>query len=59
MQKRLKSPALWMAVAALIFFVTKNWFGFEIPQWDTFIELLLSALMAFGILNNPTDKKNF
>lgn len=59
MKERLKSPVLWLAVAALVSFVVKNWLGFEIPEFDTFTELLLAALTAFGIVNNPTDKNHF
>jgi uncharacterized membrane protein len=59
MLERLKSPVLWLSVAALVSFVTKEWFGFEIPKFDTFVELLLAVLVAFGIANNPTDKSNF
>lgn len=59
MKERLKSPVLWLAVSALIAFITKNWLGFEIPEWDKFIELLLGVLVAFGVVNNPTDKEHF
>lgn len=55
MQNRLKSKVLWISVLALFYFVIKNWIGFEIPQWDMFVELLLSVLVGFGIINNPTD----
>ena len=59
MQNRLKSKVLWASVLALFYFVVKNWIGFEIPQWETFVELLLAVLVGFGIVNNPTDKNNF
>lgn len=59
MQNRFKSWALWVAVAALIAFVTKTWFNFEIPQFDVFVDLILTVLAAFGIINNPTDKEHF
>ena len=59
MQNRLKSRVLWLAVAALIAFVTKEWFGLEIPKFDEFVELLLTVLIAFGVVNNPTDQKHF
>ena len=59
MINRLKSPVLWLAVAALVTFITKNWLGFEIPKFDEFIELLLAVLVAFGVVNNPTDKEHF
>lgn len=59
MKERLKSPVLLLAVAALIAFITKNWIGFEIPDFDQFIELLLAVLVAFGVVNNPTDRNHF
>jgi hypothetical protein len=49
----------WSALAALLFFVAKTWFGFEIPGWDQFISLLIAVGVAFGIFNNPTEKKGF
>ena len=59
MKDRFKSPVLWLSIAALIAFVFKNWLGFEIPEWNTFVELLLAVLIAFGVVNNPADKENF
>ena len=59
MKERIKSPVLWLAIGALVAFVFKNWFGFEIPEWNTFVELFLAVLIAFGVVNNPTDKNNF
>ncbi len=58
-QPRYKSWALWLSVAALIVFVIKTYFQYEIPGWNDFVNLLLVVLTGFGILNNPTDKKNF
>ncbi len=59
MQNRFKSYVLWMAVAALVAFVTKEWIGWEIPKFDEFVELLLTVLVGFGVVNNPTDKSHF
>lgn len=59
MKERLKSPVLLLSVSALIAFITKNWLGFEIPNFDQFTELLLAVLVAFGVVNNPTDRKHF
>ncbi len=59
MQNRFKSYVLWMAVAALVAFVTKEWLGWEIPKFDEFVELLLTVLVGFGVVNNPTDKSHF
>jgi hypothetical protein len=58
-QNRFKSWALWLSVAALIAFVSKTYFNYEIPQFDTLVNLLLVVLTGFGILNNPTDKAKF
>jgi uncharacterized membrane protein len=57
--KRLASPVTIPAVAALVYFVVKTWVGFEIPGWDNFVTLLVAALLALGIVNNPADKDNF
>jgi len=59
MQNRYKSWALWVSVAALIGFVSKTYFGYEIPEFDTLVNLLLVVFAGFGIINNPTDKKHF
>ena len=55
MLKRFESPVVWTTLAALIAFITKEWFGFEIPKFDVFVELLLAFFIAFGIVNNPTN----
>ncbi len=59
MAERLKSPVLWLSCLALVAFVCKAWLGLEIPQFDTFAELVLAVLVAFGVVNNPTDKRHF
>ena len=59
LKERLKSPVVWTSTFALIFFILKKWLYFEIPQFDEFINLFLGVLIAFGIVNNPTDKENF
>jgi uncharacterized membrane protein len=59
MQSRFRSWALWLAVAALVGFVAKTYFNYEIPQFDTLVNMILVVLAGFGIINNPTDKQNF
>jgi len=56
-QNRFKSWALWLSVAALIAFVAKTYFGYEIPQFDTLVNLVLVVLTGFGLINNPTNPK--
>lgn len=58
-QSRWKSPVAWSALAALLFFVVKTWFGFEIPGWDDFVTLAIAAGVAIGIFNNPENKSGF
>ena len=58
-QSRWRSPVVWSAIAALIFFVVKTWVGFEITGWDQFVTLAIAAGIAVGILNNPEKKDGF
>ena len=56
MQNRLKSWALWLALAALIVFAVKEIWGLDIGEkMDQFLDLALPVLVAFGIINNPTN----
>jgi uncharacterized membrane protein len=58
-QSRWRSPVAWAGIAAAIFMIVKSWVGFEIPDWDKIVTTLISALVAFGILNNPEKKDGF
>ena len=58
--ERFKSWALWTAIAALVVFCVKEFAGVDISSTvDGFLNVLLPVLVAFGIVNNPTDRKNF
>ena len=59
MQERIKSPVVWLSVVALVGFVAKTYFNYEIPQLDTLADMVLAALIGFGVLNNPTNKIGF
>lgn len=53
-KEKLKSWALWLALAALIVFLVKTFTGWDIGGWmDDFLNVLLPVLTAFGIVNNP------
>ncbi len=57
MQNRLKSPALWTAIAALIIFCVKEFIGVDISDTiNGFLNVLLPVLVGFGIVNNPCNK---
>ena len=58
--ERFKSWALWTAIAALVVFCVKEFAGIDISGTvDGLLNVLLPVLVAFGIVNNPTDRKNF
>lgn len=56
-QNRFKSWGLWTAVAALVVFCVREFAGIDIqPTVDGLLDVLLPVLVAFGIVNNPTNK---
>ena len=57
---RFKSWAVWLSLGSFIVFVVKEFSGVDIsPTVDGLLNVLLPILVAFGIVNNPTDNKNF
>lgn len=57
---RFKSWAVWLALGALIVFCAKEFGGIDISGTvNGLLDVLLPLLVAFGIMNNPTDKSHF
>ena len=57
---RFKSWAVWLSIGALIAFCAKEFGGVDISsKVDGMLNALLPLLVAFGIVNNPTDKSHF
>lgn len=57
-KEKLKSWALWLALAALIVFLVKTFAHIDISGWmNDFLNVLLPLLVAFGVVNNP-DVRN-
>ena len=57
---RLKSWAVWVSIAALVVFCVKEFTGTDISETvDGLLNVLLPVLVAFGIVNNPTDPEHF
>ena len=55
---RFRSWALWLSLAALVVFCVKELCGMDISEnVNDFMNVLLPVLVAFGIVNNPTDSK--
>ena len=54
---RFKSWALWLSMAALVVFCVKEFAGIDISETvDGLLDVLLPVLVAFGVVNNPTDR---
>ena len=58
-QNKLKSKVVWTSTATLIIFILKTYFGYEIPQVDTLVDLILVLATVLGIFNNPNNKNSF
>lgn len=57
---RFKSWAVWLSLGAFITFCVKEFCGIDISATvDGFLNVLLPLLVAFGIVNNPTNKTGF
>ena len=57
---RFKSWAVWLAIGALIIFCAKEFGGIDISgKVNGLLDVLLPLLVAFGIVNNPTDREHF
>lgn len=57
---RFKSWAVWLSIGALAVFCAKEFGGIDISGTvDGLLDVLLPLLVAFGIVNNPTDSKHF
>jgi uncharacterized membrane protein len=57
---RFKSWAVWLSIGALVVFCAKEFGGVDISDTvNGLLDVLLPLLVAFGIVNNPTDKSHF
>ena len=63
-QNRFKSWALWVSVAGAVWTILSAFgivqkLGIEESTFKTVLDAIGGILIAFGIVNNPTDKSNF
>ena len=57
---RFKSWAVWVSIGALVVFCVKEFAGVDISETvDGLLNVMLPVLVAFGIVNNPTDRERF
>lgn len=64
MKERLKSWAVWLSVLGAVGVILNATGVFEIigidsTTFDIIVNAVGSVLIAFGILNNPTNKQGF
>lgn len=64
MKERLKSWAVWLSVFGALGIILNSLglfekMGITSMEFDVIINAVGSILVAFGILNNPTDKEHF
>ena len=62
MQKRLQSKVVWLSLAGVIVNFAMQLGYITLNQGEAVTvaaQAILALLVAFGVLNNPTDKKNF
>lgn len=63
-QSRFRSKTAWASLFALVGLLLGTFGVYELigisgTQYETIVEMLLSCMVAFGILNNPTSKDSF
>ena len=57
---RFRSWAVWVSIGALVIFCAKEFGGIDISGTvNGLLDVLLPLLVAFGIVNNPTDNEHF
>ena len=57
---RFKSWAVWLSLGALLIYIVKTFGGVDrSAEVNGFLDVLCPVLVAFGIINNPTDKSHF
>lgn len=63
-QNRLRSWVVWLSIAGALWIIlealglTQKW-GIEKSVYTSVIDAIGTILIAFGVLNNPTDRDNF
>ena len=59
-REKMRSWALWVALAALIVFCVKEFAGVDISDTvNGLLDVLLPVLVGFGIVKNPNYRNGF
>ena len=60
MKEKLKSPVMWLCLAAIVMVMCKNLFGFDIEGTiNDVADTVLLLIAAFGVINNPDSRNHF
>jgi uncharacterized membrane protein len=62
-QSRFKSPYVWLSFLAVLTFILGNYglydyIGLTEDSLKTFVNLIMTAMISIGVLNNPSDAEN-
>ena len=58
LKEKMRSWTMWLALAALVIYVT-GFFGIDISeQVNGLMNVLLPVFVGFGIVNNPNGREN-
>jgi len=55
--ERLKSKTLWIAVASLVTMILNDAFGITSEQSEPYVSVMLTILVAAGIIVNPSNNE--
>ena len=63
-KERLKSWVVWTDILAAVFIILNHTgvlahIGITANEWGILVDAVGSLLIAFGVLNNPTDRDHF
>lgn len=64
LKERLKSWPVWLAVLGAVGIIGNSLglfekIGIDFSEWDIIVNAIGGVLVAFGVLNNPTDREHF
>ena len=58
-QNRWKSPVFWAEVAVAIIALVSFFVKFDVTFVEKVVSGVITLLMLFGVLNNPTNKTGY
>lgn len=59
MKAKWKNYGLWVALTSLVTLALNDLFGITPDKTNVYVELILVALVAAGVISNPDERKWF